>query len=141
MLDTGLGQAIYEIGVEDSGVLKGLTQEEIDSSLETLMIMAKKIGATISIKGERFVENSPEKNRRKAIEVLVQKINEEVQAEEIRVVVVGGCVEAGKSTLIGVLTQNELDNGKGECTHNNLFIITFVSHFRSSTAESISPSP
>lgn len=105
------------------------------------MIMAKKIGATISIKGERIVENSPEKNRRKAIEVLVQKINEEVHADEVRVVVVGGCVEAGKSSLIGVLTQGEMDNGKGKFFNYNMFIITFVLHFRSSTTEFVSPSP
>lgn len=113
----GLGSATYMLGVEDSGLLKGLTQEEATSSLETLRIMAKKIGATISIKGERIVENSPGKHRRKVIEVLVQKkFNEETHVDEVRVVVVGGCVEAGKSSLIGVLTQGENDNGKGKGT-------------------------
>lgn len=112
-LEEGLGQAVYVIGVEDSGAIPGLTQDEVDSSLETLMIMAKKIGATISIKGERIVENSSGKNRRKAVEVFVQmQCNEEIHADEVRVVVVGGG-GSGKSTLIGVLSSGCKDNGKG----------------------------
>jgi len=45
----GGGQAIYEIGVADSGQLVGLTQGELEESLETLERMADELGATMLI--------------------------------------------------------------------------------------------
>jgi len=41
-LQEGQGEAIYEIGVEDSGLLTGLTPTELDASMETLGRMASK---------------------------------------------------------------------------------------------------
>jgi len=39
-LQEGQGEAIYEIGVEDSGLLAGLSDAEMKASLETLQTMA-----------------------------------------------------------------------------------------------------
>ena len=39
-LKEGSGEAIYEIGVSDDGLLCGLSQDDLDSSLETLRKMA-----------------------------------------------------------------------------------------------------
>lgn len=119
-LEEGDGEAIYEIGVEDNGQLKGLTQDEIDLSMQTLNLMAKKIGASVNIINERIVDyplNSNNGKRRKAIEVLVRKINEDRQTAEVRIVVLGN-FEAGKSSLLGVLTQGEMDNGRGRARLN-----------------------
>ncbi len=41
-LREGHGEAIYEIGVADSGVLQGLTDQEMEDSLSTLRRMAEK---------------------------------------------------------------------------------------------------
>lgn len=41
-LQEGQGEAIYEIGVEDSGLLAGLTPTELDASMDTLGRMATK---------------------------------------------------------------------------------------------------
>ena len=41
-LQEGEGEAIYEIGVEDNGVLAGLPKPELESSVNTLKKMAKK---------------------------------------------------------------------------------------------------
>ncbi len=41
-LQEGQGEAIYEIGVEDNGLLAGLTPLEMDASLKTLHRMAAK---------------------------------------------------------------------------------------------------
>lgn len=97
---TGEGEAIYEIGVEDNGKLKGLTQDEIDASMQTLNLMARKIGASVSILREKVVGNFGLGKKRKAIEVLVRKISDDKQTAEIRIVVLGN-VEAGKSSLLG----------------------------------------
>ena len=39
-LQEGQGEAIYQIGVEDSGLLAGLSDAEMNASLETLQTMA-----------------------------------------------------------------------------------------------------
>ncbi|OTF76747.1 hypothetical protein BLA29_002797 [Euroglyphus maynei] len=112
-LEEGDGEAIYEIGVEDNGGLKGLTEDEISSSLQTLHRMANKIHASVSITQEKLIESTRNDcHPRKALEVLVKKIPTDRQEIEIRISVLGN-VEAGKSSLLGVLTQGELDNGKG----------------------------
>ena len=41
-LQEGDGEAIYEIGVTDSGMLAGLKEEDLRSSLDTLDRMAKR---------------------------------------------------------------------------------------------------
>lgn len=41
-LEEGEGEAIYEIGVEDNGLLVGLTEEELTASLDTLNRMASR---------------------------------------------------------------------------------------------------
>ncbi|KAH9426928.1 GTP binding protein [Dermatophagoides pteronyssinus] len=117
-LEEGDGEAIYEIGVEDNGGLKGLTDDEISSSLQTLNLMANKINASVSITQEKLIESTRnDNNPRKALEVLVKKIPNDRQAAEIRISVLGN-VETGKSSLLGVLTQGELDNGKGRARLN-----------------------
>ena len=49
---------------------------------------------------------------RRTGQYLVRRCYEEKDFMEIRVAVVGN-VDAGKSTLLGVLTHGELDNGRG----------------------------
>jgi len=41
-LQEGQGEAIYQIGVEDSGLLAGLSDAEMNASLQTLQTMADK---------------------------------------------------------------------------------------------------
>ena len=49
--------------------------------------------------------NSNNGKRRKAIEVLVRKINEDRKTAEVRIVVLGN-FEAGKSSLLGITNRN-----------------------------------
>ncbi len=49
---------------------------------------------------------------RSVAEILVRKVPDDQQSIDLRVAVLGN-VEVGKSTLIGVLTQGQLDNGRG----------------------------
>ena len=50
-------------------------------------------------------------------EVLIRKVPDDQQFLDVRVAVVGP-MDAGKSTLLGVLTQGELDNGRGRARLN-----------------------
>ncbi|XP_026053769.1 GTP-binding protein 2-like isoform X2 [Carassius auratus] len=114
-LQEGRGEAVYQIGVEDNGLLVGLIEEDMKASLKTLRRMAEKVGADITLLREREVDC--DRARRKIAEVLVRKVPDDQQFLDLRVAVLGN-VDSGKSTLLGVLTQGELDNGRGRARLN-----------------------
>ncbi|KAJ7413541.1 GTP-binding protein 2 [Pitangus sulphuratus] len=115
-LQEGRGEAVYQIGVEDNGLLVGLSEEEMRASLKTLRRMAEKVGADITVLREREVDYDSDVPR-KITEVLVRKVPDNQQFLDLRVAVLGN-VDSGKSTLLGVLTQGELDNGRGRARLN-----------------------
>ncbi|XP_015984082.1 GTP-binding protein 2 isoform X1 [Rousettus aegyptiacus] len=115
-LQEGRGEAVYQIGVEDNGLLVGLAEEEMRASLKTLHRMAEKVGADITVIREREVDYDSDMPR-KITEVLVRKVPDNQQFLDLRVAVLGN-VDSGKSTLLGVLTQGELDNGRGRARLN-----------------------
>ncbi|KAL1122925.1 hypothetical protein AAG570_003250 [Ranatra chinensis] len=112
-LREGGGEAIYEIGVEDSGLLAGLGAAEMDASLKTLADMAAELGATTTVLRQRSVGAA----NRTVAEVLVRKVPADQHTIEVRVAVMGSA-DAGKSTLVGVLTGGQLDNGRGRARLN-----------------------
>ena len=73
-LQEGDGEAIYEIGVEDNGVFVGLTREELDSSLNTLNVMASKLGAHTTLLRRHVVENTGSSFAREVAEVFVRRV-------------------------------------------------------------------
>ncbi|XP_040207692.1 GTP-binding protein 2 isoform X2 [Rana temporaria] len=115
-LQEGRGEAVYQIGVEDTGLLVGLSEEEMKASLLTLHRMAEKVGADITVLREREVDYDSD-SPRKITEVLIRKVPDNQQFLDLRVAVLGN-VDSGKSTLLGVLTQGELDNGRGRARLN-----------------------
>merc|ERR1719495_677595 len=110
-LREGNGEAIYEMGVEDNGIMTGLSEEDMDSSLDTLQEMARRLGATVQVLRQRQIET------RTVAEILVRKVPDDQQAIDLSVCVLGSA-DVGKSTLLGVLTQGELDNGRGRARLN-----------------------
>lgn len=104
----GQGEAFYEIGVTDSGVLKGLPGDKLAASLLTLKKMAQELNAEVHVVRE---EKGLEGN---VIEALVRHLPRSSEEYLDLRVAVAGNVDSGKSTLIGVLTGNgSLDNGRG----------------------------
>lgn len=116
-LEEGHGEAIYEIGVEDNGFLAGLTDDDLEASLSTLHRMAERLGASLEVLREKVVEEDAIGNRKRALEVLVRKVPDDQQFIDLKLAVLGN-VDVGKSTLLGVLTQGELDNGRGRARLN-----------------------
>ncbi|XP_071833412.1 GTP-binding protein 2-like [Apostichopus japonicus] len=112
----GKGEAIYEIGVEDNGMLVGLADEDLTESLTTLERMAKRLGAT-TVEVRRTTVESYNGLNKTACEVLVRRVPDDQQYIDLRLAVLGN-VESGKSTLLGVLTQGEKDNGQGRARLN-----------------------
>ncbi|KYN10859.1 PREDICTED: GTP-binding protein 2 [Trachymyrmex cornetzi] len=137
-LKEGHGEAIYQIGVEDNGRLAGLTKDEMKASLKTLKDMASRLGATIRVLRERIATSSASKTlasqnnninnnnneEKKVTEVLVKKLRKDDREDQDSIIdlrlAVTGAQDAGKSTLLGVLTQGELDNGRGRARLNML---------------------
>ncbi|CAG4974608.1 unnamed protein product [Colias eurytheme] len=111
-LRSGGGTAVYVIGVRDCGALRGLRAPALRASLRSLRRMAAAIGAVlVSVRARRVAGD------RAVAEVYIRKLADTQQSVELRIAVMGAN-EAGKSTLIGVLTQGELDNGRGSARLN-----------------------
>ncbi|KAJ0184158.1 hypothetical protein K1T71_000581 [Dendrolimus kikuchii] len=111
-LRSGGGSCVYVVGVRDCGALVGLRPRPLRSSLHSLTRMARALDATLTHVTARRV--AP---HRAVAEVYIRKLADPQQSVELRVAVMGAN-EAGKSTLIGVLTQGELDNGRGSARLN-----------------------
>ena len=80
--------------------------------------MADRLGASLTVLRERIVVASNEE-KKKNVEVLVRKVPDCLINIHLRIAVLGNC-EAGKSTIISVLTHDELDNGNGRARLNLL---------------------
>lgn len=104
-LESGHGEVIYDVGTGDNGE-SGLTEEEMEASVATLQSMASTLDADCVLLRKHKVEQGH------VSEYLVRKRAKDNDFVEVRVAVVGN-VDAGKSTLLGVLTHGELDNGRG----------------------------
>lgn len=105
LIDECRGETIYEIGTglsDDSG----LENDEYSSSLATLESLATTLNADC-------VELRKQKTENGFVgKYLIRQRLDITDFMEVRVAVVGN-VDAGKSTLLGVLTHGELDNGRG----------------------------
>ncbi|KAG5681741.1 hypothetical protein PVAND_011150 [Polypedilum vanderplanki] len=111
-LQEGDGECFYQIGVSDNGTLHGLTVEDMNLSLNTLKLMASQLCATTAVLKRKILSTG-----KSCCEVLVRKFSDIRNIEEIRISLMGS-VDSGKSSLIGVLTQGELDNGRGKARLN-----------------------
>lgn len=100
------GETIYELGIGEDGSDNGLDNEEYLASLATLQSLA----ATLNADCVELRQRKGEKGT--TGQYLIRQRVDETDFMEIRVAVVGN-VDAGKSTLLGVLTHGELDNGRG----------------------------
>ncbi|GAB4819226.1 hypothetical protein N2152v2_006272 [Parachlorella kessleri] len=112
-LSEGGGECFYFIGVEDNGHPRGLPPQELQQSLAVLDAMAGEVGAAASLLRRPEVEGG----RQCAVVAVRQGCRKAVDYVDLRVAVMGG-VDAGKSTLVAVLTHGSggmplLDNGRG----------------------------
>merc|ERR1719323_2762558 len=128
LIDEGRGECIYDVGVplgefgntsggassvpvddtesQESNTF-GLGNDDYMASVATLQSIAETLNADCVILREKLIDNE-----RKAAQYLIRLRADEKDFMEIRCAVVGN-VDAGKSTLLGVLTHGELDNGRG----------------------------
>ncbi|VDD82793.1 unnamed protein product [Mesocestoides corti] len=131
-LNEGGGQAIYRLGVDDKGVVTGLTASELSASLSTLYGMAQRLGVDLRLlrmctttKSAHASNLSPLEDvkasihiQRKAVELHAKwKSTVNQGLPDMRVAMLGS-VDVGKSTLLGILTDGEMDDGRGRARLN-----------------------
>ncbi|KAI6189077.1 Protein synthesis factor and Translation elongation factor EFTu EF1A domain containing protein [Aphelenchoides besseyi] len=110
LLIEGEGEALIEIGVpyDDEFEAKGLSKEELEKA-ET--VHNEIIGSKLNCVTTGLLTKSYNGSFSR-ISIIRKNLPEE-DFLEIRVAVVGN-VDAGKSTFLGVLTHNALDDGRGQ---------------------------
>jgi GTPase len=111
-------EAIYHIGVEDTGRCTGLSEEDLSESLKTLQFMADQTNC------DMFVRELFEGEQGLTAEVVFKR-KERLTIEAVSLsITIAGDLDSGKSSMIGVLSSGILDNGKGLArtsvlTHNH----------------------
>ncbi|XP_076018533.1 GTP-binding protein 1-like isoform X2 [Genypterus blacodes] len=102
----GCGETIYVVGRGSDGSDYGLNDTDMEASVATVRALCEQIEADLIFLRERTDTGG------KIRDYLIRQSVGEEDFLEVRVAVVGN-VDAGKSTLLGVLTHGELDNGRG----------------------------
>lgn len=123
-IDEGHGETIFDLGLEDGGDSMGFDLEQWNTALQRLREAAGMLPAHDRILLTHNVggpEESKVKNDRIQGtwgKVLLRQPAESVEElAELRVAVVGN-VDAGKSTMLGVLVKGNLDDGRGKARVN-----------------------
>ncbi|KAA8901691.1 P-loop containing nucleoside triphosphate hydrolase protein [Sphaerosporella brunnea] len=124
-IEEGRGECLFDVGTENNGESMGLSREEYAAALVAVRAAAKELRAGVTVLmtknvGEPATDVETTTSNDVSAKVMVRRQPESVdELLEIRVAVVGN-VDAGKSTLLGVLTKGTLDDGRGR-TRVNLF--------------------
>ncbi|KAH8600009.1 P-loop containing nucleoside triphosphate hydrolase protein [Bisporella sp. PMI_857] len=118
-IDEGHGETIFELGVENNGEPMQLSKSEWDIAFKQLVAGAKKARADCQIlytKGiaPNDVVGSEGCHGKMLLRQHPATVEEVI---ETRIAVVGN-VDAGKSTMLGVLVKGGLDDGRGKARVN-----------------------
>lgn len=123
-IDEGHGETIFDLGLEDGGESMGFDLPQWNAALQRLRDAAGSLPAHCRILMTYNV-GGPEESRVKNDRVkgawgkiLIRQPADRVEEmAEIRIAVVGN-VDAGKSTMLGVLVKGNLDDGRGKARVN-----------------------
>lgn len=123
-IDEGHGETLFDLGLEDGGDSMGFDIPQWETALKRLTEAAESLPAhcrilmTYNVGGEK---ESPVTNDRITGawgKVLIRQDATNVEeVGEVRIAVVGN-VDAGKSTMLGVLVKGGLDDGRGRARVN-----------------------
>lgn len=127
-LDEGHGEMVFDLGFETSGESMALTRDEWDTALKRLdraaaqekaecqILLTKNVGGAAEAESTKDKQNAKDKECSGKILVRQQPATVE-EVIETRIAVVGN-VDAGKSTMLGVLVKGGLDDGRGKARVN-----------------------
>ncbi|KAK8007802.1 LMWPc-domain-containing protein [Apiospora arundinis] len=123
----GHAEAVFDLGFENNGDSMRLTKAEFDTALARLQKAAKTIHAdcnvllTKNVGGDAeadSVATGKDKNKDCSGKVMIRQAPSTAESViETRIAVVGN-VDAGKSSMLGVLVKGDLDDGRGKARVN-----------------------
>jgi GTPase len=120
----GHGEVLFDVGLEDNGDSMGFSKESWEFALERLDAACEQLKANYKMLMTRNVGGDVEVGPRDAKEtgysgkmILRQQPESVDDVIETRIAVVGN-VDAGKSTMLGVLVKGGLDDGRGKARVN-----------------------
>lgn len=123
-LDEGHGETLFELGQEDNGESIGFDVDQWNTAFGRLREAAGKLKADVrillthNVGGPEEAETKNEKDKSCTGKLLIrQHPSTPEEVIETRIAVVGN-VDAGKSTLLGVLVKGNLDDGRGKARVN-----------------------
>lgn len=128
-IEEGMGETVFELGCENNGESMALSLDEWNSAYERLADVAKSAGAdcelllTKNVGGKVEAEGTAKANKSEKGagcngKILIRRIPTNVEdVIETRIAVVGN-VDAGKSSMLGVLVKGDLDDGRGKARVN-----------------------
>ncbi|KAI9837282.1 MAG: hypothetical protein M1819_000356 [Sarea resinae] len=123
-IDEGHGETLFDLGLEDNRESMMFSKEQWDLALNRLRQAAKSLDAdcrvlmTHNVGGDEETDFMNEKEKGSSGKVMIrQKPSTVEEVIETRIAVVGN-VDAGKSTMLGVLVKGGLDDGRGKARVN-----------------------
>lgn len=118
------GETLFDLGQEDNGESMAFSKEQWDVALDRIRQAAKTLQAecrilmTRNVGGPEEVETVNEKDKSAMGKIMIRQEPETPEdVIETRIAVVGN-VDAGKSTMLGVLVKGGLDDGRGKARVN-----------------------
>ncbi|KAG9876327.1 GTP-binding protein 1, partial [Aureobasidium melanogenum] len=122
-LEEGHGEAMFDLGLEDNGDSMNFDKNDWDFALARLHTVIESLGAdyqilmTKNVGGDNEVDVSPKEKACSGKLMIRRRPNSVDNVIETRIAVVGN-VDAGKSTMLGVLVKGGLDDGRGKARVN-----------------------
>ncbi|KAH0261068.1 GTP-binding protein 1, partial [Aureobasidium melanogenum] len=122
-LEEGHGEAMFDLGLEDNGDSMNFDKNDWDFALARLHTVTESLGAdyqilmTKNVGGDNEVDVSPKEKACSGKLMIRRRPNSVDNVIETRIAVVGN-VDAGKSTMLGVLVKGGLDDGRGKARVN-----------------------
>ncbi|THY22332.1 P-loop containing nucleoside triphosphate hydrolase protein [Aureobasidium pullulans] len=122
-LEEGHGEAMFDLGLEDNGDSMAFDKNDWDFALARLHSVTESLGAdyrvlmTKNVGGDTEVDVSPKDKACSGKLIIRRRPHSVDHVIETRIAVVGN-VDAGKSTLLGVLVKGGLDDGRGKARVN-----------------------
>ncbi|KAI1075502.1 P-loop containing nucleoside triphosphate hydrolase protein [Whalleya microplaca] len=124
----GHGEAVFDLGFENNGDSMRLSKDEWDAAFSRLKEVTKKVGAdcdlllTKNVGGDAEAASTAAGNDSRdkdcSGKILLRQSPSTVEdVIETRIAVVGN-VDAGKSSMLGVLVKGDLDDGRGKARLN-----------------------
>jgi len=123
-IDEGHGETLFDLGLEDNGDSMGFDLSQWEMALKLLTEAAESLPAhcrvlmTYNVGGEKESSVKNERITGAWGKILIrQDVTSVEEVGEVRIAVVGN-VDAGKSTMLGVLVKGGLDDGRGRARVN-----------------------